>query len=252
MMKKTVSSILLASALLLGTVAPVAANAAEVTGTTGNTKTQAAFTAPKSVVDPVDPSNPSTPSTGDNGGNGVTNTDTTGGLNFLYVTDSIDFGSAEAVSSGVQPSMPASKISTGSFTDDEQVNPNFVTELSDTRGTSAGWYVTVSSSPMTDTTNSNSNTNTLKGATVDFGTGTEINNSASENGISANAVSVPTETATAQTIYQATADNGAGQTSFQLNPKNIELNNVGPNTNTGTYNGNLTWTLNDTPVEPAK
>ncbi|AYM01822.1 WxL domain-containing protein [Levilactobacillus yiduensis] len=249
MMKKTVSSILLASALLLGTVAPVAANAATVTGTSGSTKTQAAFTAPDSVTTPVDPNNPDTSSTGDNGGNGATTSE--GGLTFLYVTDSIDFGSAKAVTTKTQ-SLDVDTISTGSFTADKTINSNFVTELSDTRGSNAGWHVTVSSSPMVNAKDTDANTNTLKGATVDFDGPTTIKNSASADGISANTVSVPTETGAAQTIYQAAADNGAGQTSFQLAPTNIKLNNIGPNTNTGTYNGSLTWTLDDAPVEPAK
>ncbi|MFD1454324.1 WxL domain-containing protein [Levilactobacillus lanxiensis] len=251
-MKKTLSTIVLASALLLGTVAPVAANAATVDGTSGTTKTTAAFTAPKPVTTPVDPDNPDTPSTGDNGGNGATTGD--GNLTFLYVTDALDFGSAESVSNNTQ-SLDLSSLSTGSFTDAKVANTNFVTEISDTRGTNAGWAVSLSSTPMTNAQDKDANTNTLKGATVDFNGGgdvTKISNKASTTGITANTVSVPTESATAKTIYQASADNGAGQTAFQLDPSNIKLANVGPNTKTGTYNGTLNWTLSDTPAIPAE
>jgi len=250
-MKKTLSTIVLASALLLGTVAPVAANAATVDGTGGTTKTTAAFTAPKAVTTPVDPDNPDKPSTGDNGGNGATTG--SGNLTFLYVTDALDFGSAQSVTSNTQ-SLDLSSLSTGSFTDAKVDNANFVTEISDTRGTNAGWSVSLSSTPMTNSADSDVNTKTLKGATVDFNGGneiTKISNSASTTGITANTVSVPTETAMAKTIYQASADNGAGQTAFQLAPTNIKLANVGPNTKTGTYNGTLNWTLSDTPVVPA-
>jgi len=252
-MKKTLSTIVLASALLLGTVAPVAANAATVDGTSGTTKTTAAFTAPDPVKTPVDPDNPDTPSTGTNEGNGATTGD--GNLTFLYVTNALDFGSAKSVSSNTQ-SLDLSSLSTDKFTSAAtEPNKNFVTEISDTRGTNAGWAVSLSSTPMTNSQDADVNTNTLKGATVDFNGGgnvTKITNEASTTGITANTVSVPTETATAKTIYQASADNGAGQTAFQLDPSNIKLANVGPNTKTGTYSGTLNWTLSDTPVDPAK
>ncbi|WP_164511325.1 WxL domain-containing protein [Levilactobacillus mulengensis] len=254
-MKKTLSTIVLASALLLGTVAPVAAHADAVTGTSGTTDTHATFTAPTNKTNPVDPNKPDTDAGGsatDN--NGATNND--GPLSFLYVTKNMAFQSVQAVTSATQPDIAVDKISTDTFSSatDAQANPNFVTEISDTRATNAGWSVSVSSSPMTD-----KDTNvSLKGATVDFnGAGaTTIKNSgdaadASGNsaGISANTVSVPTTTATAQTIYNAEKGSGAGSTSFQLDPTNIKLANVGGNTAAGTYDGTLTWALSDTPVD---
>jgi len=257
-MKKTLSTLVLASALLLGPVAPVAAHAAAVTGTSATTHTHATFTAPTNKTNPVDPNKPDTDAGGSatkpDGNNGATNND--GPLSFLYVTKDMAFKSVQAVTSATQPDIDVDKISTDTFSDatDAQANPDFVTEISDTRATNAGWSVTVSSSPMTDKTTNVA----LKGATVDFngaGATTTIKNSGdaagatgNSAGISAYTVSVPTTTATAQTIYNAEKGSGAGSTSFQLDPTNIKLANVGGNTAAGTYNGTLTWALSDTPV----
>jgi hypothetical protein len=257
-MKKTLSTIVLASALLLGTVAPVAAHAAAVTGTSGTTDTHATFTAPTNKTNPVDPNNPDTDAGGsavdpDNNHNGAKNND--GPLSFLYVTKDMAFKSVQAVTTATQPDIDVDTISTDTFSKDAQANPDFVTEISDTRATNAGWSVSVSSSPMTDKDTSVA----LKGATVDFngaGDTTTIKNSAdaadatgNSAGISAYKVSVPTTTAAAQTIYNAEKGFGAGSTSFQLNPSNIKLANVGGNTAAGTYDGTLTWALSDTPVD---
>ncbi|AYM01826.1 WxL domain-containing protein [Levilactobacillus yiduensis] len=272
-MKKTVSSILLASALLLGSIAPVAANAATVAGTSGSTKTSATFEAPDPVTTPVDPDNPGTKSTGETTDNGSTSTPeaTKGGLTFLYVTNAINFGSAKSVTTGTQDLVGTKDSITPENFSGTADNTNFVTEISDTRGSNAGWYVSVGSTPMV---NQDDNTTVLKGATVDFngaGAATKITNSGTltdkttgdvvndgTTGIAANTVSVPTEKtangadAASQIIYQASADNGAGQTAFQLDPTKISLANVGANTKTGTYAGTLNWTLSDTPVTPAK
>ena len=179
-MKKTLSTIVLASALLLGTVAPVAAHAAAVDGTKGTTETHATFTAPDNKTNPVDPNKPDTDAGGSatdpKGNNGATNSD--GPLSFLYVTKDMAFKSVQAVTTATQPDIDVDKISTDTFSaaTDAQANPNFVTEISDTRASNAGWSVSVSSSPMTD-----KDTNVaLKGATVDFngaGDTTTIKNS---------------------------------------------------------------------------
>ncbi|KRO04626.1 hypothetical protein IV54_GL001032 [Levilactobacillus paucivorans] len=247
-MKKTVSSILLASALLLGSVAPVVANAASVP-TSGTTNATAKFEAPDPVTKPVDPNDPSKPATGTQTGNGATTGD--GNLTFLYVTNNLDFGSSKSVTSGSQDVKGQTTITPEAFSDGT-TNSNFVTEISDTRGSNAGWSVQVSSSKMVDKSNSDTNTNFLKGATIDFNGGagaTTIKNSAdATTGLSANSVKVSTIDGSTQTIYGAATDSGAGQTTFQLDPSNIQLSSVGATTNTGTYSGTLTWALSDTPA----
>ncbi|WP_125573582.1 WxL domain-containing protein [Levilactobacillus huananensis] len=248
-MKKTVSSILLASALLLGSIAPVVANAA-TTPTSGTTTATAKFTAPDPVTKPVDPNNPSNPATGTQTGNGATTGD--GNLTFLYVTNNLDFGSSKSVTSGSQDVKGQTTIAPETFTTDGTPTSDFVTEISDTRGSNAGWTVQLTSTKMVDTSNSDVNTNYLKGATIDFNGGdgaTKINNSAkATDGIAANSVKVSTISGSTQTIYGAVANSGAGQTTFQLDPSNIQLSSVGATTNTGTYTGTLNWTLSETPA----
>ncbi|WP_203637600.1 WxL domain-containing protein [Levilactobacillus wangkuiensis] len=259
-MKKTLSTIVLASALLLGTVAPVAANADTTDPTsTGNTATHVQIDAPANMTNPVDPTDPSNP---------ATNTDPTdstspsnpadngakvsGPLTFLYVTKDMTFEETTSSISKAQ-TIPVKTITESTFMKDGTPNANFVTEVGDSRGTNAGWSVQVQSSQMT-----NASKDVLKGATVDFGTGvagtnngdTTITNSADNAGITANNVSLATDGATnaPATIYTAAADHGAGATAFQLGTDKIALNNVAPNAKSGTYNGNLTWSLSNTPT----
>jgi len=257
-MKKTLSTIVLASALLLGTVAPVAANAATTSAdptSTGNTDTHVTMKAPDNIKNPVDPTNPTNPATNtdptdptspanpDN--NGAT---TSGPLTFLYVTKDMTFADTQSVISGNQPAIPVKSIQESTFMTGGDPNTNFVTEIGDSRGTNEGWTVNVSSSQM-----KTAGGDVLKGATVDFtgeGANTTITNSASTDGISAKNVSLATEGATndSAAIYGASEGNGAGATAFQLDPKNISLNNVGVNAKAGTYNGSLTWALSNTPM----
>ncbi|MCI1553429.1 MAG: WxL domain-containing protein [Levilactobacillus sp.] len=254
MMKKTVSSILLASALLLGTVAPVAANAAETDPvSTGKTDTHVTMTAPANQEKPVDPTNPSqttdtdgtqTTDPGNEDNNGAT---VSGPLTFLYVTKDMTFESAQSVISGTQ-SMDVDSIQKSTFMKNGTPNENFVTEIGDSRGTNEGWSVNVSSSQMkTDAGD------VLAGATVDFdgaGSNTQITNSATADGISANSVSLGTDQTANDpaTIYSAAKGAGAGATAFQLGTDNIHLSNVKANATAGTYNGSLTWTLSNTPA----
>lgn len=251
-MKKTVSSILLASALLLGSIAPVVANAA-TQSSTGTTDATAKFTAPDPATTPVDPNNPSNPASGTQTGNGAT---IDGNLTFLYVTNNLDFGSSKSVTSGSQDVKGQTTIAPETFTTGGTPTSDFVTEISDTRGSNAGWTVQVSSTKMIDKSNTDTNTNFLKGATIDFNGGagaTTIKNSAdATTGLSANSVKVSTTDGSTQTIYGAATDSGAGSTTFQLDPSNIQLSSVGATTNTGTYSGTLTWALSDTPAAAPK
>ncbi|WP_261809316.1 WxL domain-containing protein [Levilactobacillus humaensis] len=248
-MKKTVSSILLASALLLGSIAPVVANA-DAASSTGTTKGSVTFTKPEPVTTPVDPANPGTPSTtpGDNGG-----TTPSGDLTFLYVTKTLDFGTHETSTSNKQSFTAATNsdgksgsISTTTFAG-TTANPNFVTEVSDTRATNAGWKVQLSADNFTD------GTNNLTGAVLNFNakSGLAVTNSVSADGITQENAAPVLGSGSAVDVYNAAKGSGAGSTAFQLDPSNISLSNIPANvTVTGdstTYSGNLNWTLASTP-----
>ncbi|MFC6202162.1 WxL domain-containing protein [Lactiplantibacillus nangangensis] len=248
-MNKRVSSLMLAGALVLGSVLPVVANADAVTTTSGETKSSVTFEAPENVTKPVDPDNPGTPVTDPSDGGGAT-VDPTGPLSFLYVSPTIDFGSQKALSTG--PQTIDNKLTTQIQVKDQTfggtANPNLVTEVTDTRGTNAGWTVQVSSSPLKLAAG-----DVLKGATINLGatdtTKNKISNSGDATGISGSDVALGTEAGTAATIYAAAKDAGAGQTAFQLSPDNISMTGIDANAKAGTYTGTLTWTLNDTPAE---
>ncbi|WP_367377142.1 WxL domain-containing protein [Levilactobacillus cerevisiae] len=246
-MKKTLSTIVLASALLLGTVAPIAAHADGLSGSTNGSVT---FTKPADQTTPVDPNNPDTPSVtpGDNGG-----TTPSGPLTFLYVTKTLDFGTHETSTTGAQTftagtnaatdSKPGS-ISTTTFSG-MTANPNFVTEVSDTRASNAGWEVDMSATNFTD------GTHNLTGASLNFNTdqNATVKNSATTDttGISQPKASAKLGTTTAVPVYTAAKGSGAGTTSFQVDPNNISLSAIPANvTVTGdstTYSGTLNWTL---------
>ncbi|ETY72518.1 WxL domain-containing protein [Lactiplantibacillus fabifermentans] len=250
-MSKKASSWLMAGALLLGATLPVVAQAATVTSTKGSTDSQVEFTAPSNVTKPVDPTDPGTtvtdPDSGDNGGATVD-----GALTFLYVSPAINFGSHQTVTTGTQSIQNDSTGTPVTVTSQKfgstAANTNLVTEISDTRGTNAGWNVQVSSSALTLTGGSD----TLKGAYVNLSAAdtskNTIANSASTTGISGTDTQLSTDTANAATIYTASTDNGAGSTAFQLSPDNISMTSIPANVKSGTYTGELTWTLNDTPT----
>ncbi|BDZ31577.1 WxL domain-containing protein [Lactiplantibacillus sp. WILCCON 0030] len=253
-MNKKVSSLVLAGALVLGSVLPVAASAATVTSTNGKTTSEVTFDAPDNVTKPVDPTNPGTtvkePDGSDNGGATV---DPTGPLSFLYVSKDINFGSQKAVTTGTQSFKNTTetpiKVTSQGF-GSGTANTNLVTEVSDTRGTNAGWNVQVSSSALT----LDGATDVLKGATINFGaddtTKNTVTNSgdAAATGVAGQSVALATGDATGATIYSAAKDAGAGSTAFQLSPDNISITGIEANAKAGTYEGSLTWTLNDTPT----
>ncbi|MFC6260507.1 WxL domain-containing protein [Levilactobacillus fujinensis] len=256
-MNKTVSSLLLAGALLLGSVAPVVANAAtgDDTGKTGQTENTITFTKPDGTnVDPADPNNPGTKDP--NGGNGGVDTPDptkTGDLTFLYVSPNMDFGShvsATSVTSSNKPTVTTADLGT------TKTNANLLTEVQDTRGTNAGWTVNVTADQMKDTAG-----DVLKGATLqlDASNATITNSAVSDTstgynkgdqnlpaGIVGSDGTISTDTAT-HTIYSAQAGSGMLVTAFQLAPENITLGSIPANVKAGTYTGNLNWTLTDTP-----
>ncbi|MCH5465297.1 WxL domain-containing protein [Levilactobacillus tujiorum] len=275
-MKKTVSSILLASALLLGTIAPVTANAADTTdtgtGLSGTTNSTVTFAKPASTttpVDPTDPTKPIDPTDPDNpGGNGGTTP--SGDLTFLYVSDSIAFGSKDnpiqAQTTGIQNifngsdngkdkdgnALPANSVTVNN----KNINTNktLLTEVSDTRGSNNGWVVSVGSSTLAGKDSSGNSVGNLDGAAFNLqGSKATLTNSASTDGITGEdtvngTTGIPADGKTTHTIYTAAKGHGAGSTAMQLDPSNVVLS-VPANVKAGTYSGTLNWTLADTPAE---
>jgi len=253
-MKKSLSSLVLAGALLLGAVAPVTANAATIdkATTSGETKTSVSFTKPEDQTTPVDPTDPSTPvdptkpGAGDHGGATVN-----GDLTFLYVSKGIDFGSHDSATStkaAADMVVPVKSIETQAF-NGTTADPDLVSEVADTRGTNAGWRVSVNATKLTT-----KDGDTIEGAKIALkGSNAVINNSAekvssTDADIDGSDVNVPTDESS-QVLYTAQANHGAGSTAMSLSAANISLISLPANIKTGDYTGTLNWTLNDTPAD---
>ena len=140
----------------------------------------------------------------------------------------------------------------GQTIDNTVVNPNV--QVTDKRGTGAGWKLMVKSSTFADATDA---THTLKGATIDFPMGTvktnakdTANNTAMPT---ANKLTVPADgTSSDQVVMQADKDKGLGtwEDAFEQNTdsnKKVALNVAG-GAYAGAYSATLTWTLTNTPT----
>ena len=248
-MKKSLSSLVLAGALLLGAVAPVTANAA-ATPSTGKTTTTVEFSKPTAPVTPVDPNNPDKPVTtdpgkGDNGG--ATDPSKAGDLAFLYVSKGINFGTHQSVTTTTEAagqSFKAESVDSQDFGTGTP-NANLVTEVSDARGTNAGWEVSVTASDLTG-----DNGSSITGASLQLNGDTtnaanKVVNTADDT-ITSNNKTLTTG-GSAEMLYSAAEGHGAGTTAMQIAPGNISLSSLPVNVKAGTYTGTLNWTLGDTP-----
>ncbi|MFC6208276.1 WxL domain-containing protein [Levilactobacillus tongjiangensis] len=247
-MKKSLSSLVLAGALLLGAVAPVTANAA-TTPSTGKTTTSVEFTAPDAPTSPVNPTDPTTPldpktpDGGDNGG--ATDPSKAGKLAFLYVSEGINFGSHQSVTdkaAAAGQSFKAQTVKTQDF-GTGTANPNLVTEVSDARGTNAGWEVSVSASDLTG-----DNGSSITGASIQLvgDTNSEFVKNSAGDTITAGHPTLTTG-GDGAVLYSAAAGTGAGISAMQIAPDDITLGTLPVNVKAGTYTGSLNWTLGDTP-----
>jgi len=248
-MKKSLSSLVLAGALLLGAVAPVTANAA-TTPSTGKTTTSVEFTKPTKPVTPVDPDNPSTPvntAPGNTDHGGATDPALSGDLAFLYVSKGINFGSHQSVTTKTEAaaqSFTAESVDSQDFGTGTP-NANLVTEVSDARGTNAGWNVSVTASDLTG-----DNGSSITGASLQLnGAATDAKNkvvNSADDTIASNSKTLTTG-GSAEVLYSAAEGHGAGTTAMQIAPDNISLSSLPVNVKAGTYTGTLNWTLGDTP-----
>jgi len=234
------------STLLLGALMPVVANAAEnQSGTTNATATFAANTTkPVVPVNPTDPTTPITPGDGNNGAAAGT------GLSLIYAPSTFDFGSHEIDVTSANK-YPASF--TGSKTALMPSTSAVGLQVSDARGTNAGWTLKVSASDGTS-----GNLSTLTGATITLPagtalstgteTGTTANNGAKSQGVTALAVGVGNTAGASETILSAADKTGAGITSDLMDPTEITLYVAAATASATTYTGQLTWALEATPA----
>lgn len=226
------------STLLLGALMPVVANAAE--NRAGTTNATATFTAntttPVTPVDPTDPTTPITPGDGDNGASAGT------GLSLIYAPSTLDFGSHEidVTKDNNYQAVGAKTVLMGSTN-------KVGLQVSDARGTNAGWTLTVNATDGTS-----GNLSTLKGATITLpagtalSTGTETGTTA-DNGATVQAVSALSVDGATETIMSAADKKGAGITSDLMDQNAITLNVAAATASATTYTGQLDWSLASTP-----
>ncbi|MFC6295846.1 WxL domain-containing protein [Lactiplantibacillus daoliensis] len=242
-MKKIIGSLLMSSALLGATVAPLVANADATPNTKGTTNVTTTFTKSTQTVTPVDPDDPDTPTDPGDGNNGAA---AGGDLSLIYVPASFDFGSSEIdVLNDKSLSLDTTSAATTLWKN------NAVVEVSDVRGTNAGWSVLVKGNTLTSDSGA-----TIKGASLVLPKGTVSNSGNDAQNSNANGAY-----ATGETVDLATTDdsvagvqvlgakdgNGAGVTVSKLDPAGITMNIPANTAKAETYKTTLNWTLGDTP-----
>ncbi len=240
-MKKMVGSVLLSGALLLTVGAPLLAHAADTTATAdsenraGTTSVKAHFDVDDTAVTPVDPSNPNQPSTDGNNHNGAK---PGSGLSLIYVTDALDFGSNK-LSGTADQAFPVDVAKSTSLN-----KGMFVTEVSDNRGTAAGWKLAVTGDSLQGADKS-----TIKGASISLPAGTLGNSGAEKNGATTAAYTISLDSKPAtNNVLQAVKNNGTGVTVDTFDPANIKLNIPANTARNQDYATTLNWSLSDGPA----
>lgn len=259
-MKKMVSSLVMASALLLGATAPVVANAAS-TPTSADTTAKATFTANTSTVTPVDPEDPNTelPTDPKDPGNVA---EPGAGLSLIYAPATLDFGSHEIDTLSDQ-SYNAKNDGTilmpvADATDPENVVSKAGTkvglQVSDQRGVNTGWTLSAKSTNLASTDGT-----ALDGASISFlSTGvtssgkTQAGSNAytAGNGATSSTSNLKLATDNSTTVFasaKAADGTGAGVTVLQWTPENVQLNVDANSAKSATYTGTISWSLSDTP-----
>ncbi|RAP73687.1 WxL domain-containing protein [Paenibacillus montanisoli] len=210
--KKSLISGVLGLLIVLTLVSPAAIAATANTGTsTGHVSLTTG--APTTPVDPIYPNVPD---------------GSTGNIGALTIDNitSLEFGSWQVSNTTLTV---ASTIS----------NPN--TQVTDVRGTGAGWKLQVASSTFA------SGGNTLKGASIYLpaGTAQTISGNTSTAPV-LNAVTLDTTAGTAVDLMSAEAGSGMGTWADLMDPTQIKLTIPAGNL-AGNYTATLTWTLVDAP-----
>ncbi|RZI49395.1 WxL domain-containing protein [Lactococcus kimchii] len=244
MTKTTVKLVSFATlGLLAASVAAPLAHADETVDYGSTAKV--AFEKGNGPVSPVDPSNPETPVTpvDPNAPDGKPQPGTDGDLTIDFAS-SFDFGT-HAIAQGTQTYYAASqKLSDGTARD------NYV-QVTDLRGTAEGWSLNVKLGAFAGAAG------TLPGSTVKLDNGAIQSASANPADTSAT-TTVLTPGVVSGTILGATAGTGTGTNLLNFGSKDgvtnddssvsITVPNVADNVMAGSSTADLTWTLADTPA----
>ncbi|MDG4588715.1 WxL domain-containing protein [Enterococcus faecium] len=219
-MKKTIlATLLISTTILAGTVAVHADDlSGKSTAKIGLTKQD-----PDNPVGPIDPIDPDdNPPSNDPTGN-------TGDLRIDYISN-IDFGTQTI--SGKTETYIAEK-------------PASLTEsqVSDLRGTGAGWHLQVNYD--TEKPGFTSEDKTLSGAELTLPSGTA--KSVADNKATPPATSEVVVNNAAQNIMTATANTGLGTWADEMDTANVSLKVPSGNL-VGDYTATLVWTLSDAPA----
>lgn len=219
-MKKTIlATLLISTTILAGTVAVHADDlSGKSTAKIGLTKQD-----PDNPVGPIDPIDPDdNPPSNDPTGN-------TGDLRIDYISN-IDFGTQTI--SGKTETYIAEK-------------PASLTEsqVSDLRGTGAGWHLQVNYD--TEKPGFTSEDKTLSGAELTLPSGTA--KSVADNKATPPATSKVVVNDAAQNIMTATANTGLGTWADEMDTANVSLKVPSGNL-VGDYTATLVWTLSDAPA----
>lgn len=219
-MKKTIlATLLISTTILAGTVAVHADDlSGKSTAKIGLTKQD-----PDNPVGPIDPIDPDdNPPSNDPTGN-------TGDLRIDYISN-IDFGTQTI--SGKTETYIAEK-------------PASLTEsqVSDLRGTGAGWHLQVNYD--TEKPGFTSEDKTLSGAELTLPSGTA--KSVADNKATPPATSEVVVNDAAQNIITATANTGLGTWADEMDTANVSLKVPSGNL-VGDYTATLVWTLSDAPA----
>ncbi len=173
------------------------------------------------ILDPADPSQSLTPKPGEG------KTGDTGPLTLDYVTN-LDFGT-HAVSIAEQ---------TYTATND----PQPFTQVTDRRGTSTGWTLTVQAASFRS-----GGEDTLPGASLTFENGTAVSNL---NGLNAPQVNNPINVTTGGNAVNVTVANvgqGRGTWVTRWSKDDVKLTIPQGTATEGTHTSQLTWTLSNAP-----
>ncbi len=230
-MKKTTALLAgLGTTVLVTSLLPATTFAADKTAESNANITFIAGTGPVAPVDPLNPINPLDPTDPDNPTDLPTGD--TGALTLDYVS-SIDFGSHE-VSSGTEVYSSISK-------------KPFI-QVSDRRGTGAGWSVSATASKFTDGANES-----LRGAKITFENGEAVTGSSTSNApTSTQTVELPTDGTTSASVMVASSNQGMGtwinrwMASGDTNEK-VSIEVPGGSATVGSHQAKITWKLTDAP-----
>ncbi|MFC6181690.1 WxL domain-containing protein [Lactiplantibacillus daowaiensis] len=257
-MSKLLKAVLLSSALLLSLSAPVKSHAADTTPSpdassdsgsapasenrSGKTTVHASFTQGDKNINPIDPAHPDNDTTtiANNGAQAG------GGLSLVYITNVLDFGS-HPLDILHDQSYPANyqdpnKRDNNANTD-ALLNGKAVVEVSDVRGTNAGWQLSVNGEPLKGTDGT-----TIDGATLSVNNGSVSTplKTSETNGVNLSKVTNALA-ASSTPLLTAPMNKGAGLTIAQVDPSDIKLNIPANQAKSQGYDTTVTWNLGDLP-----